>query len=1044
MLRLSKYSGPRSWNGALGGHSVESIAWGVAPNFFSFHFHQSTRFLQYSQTIHDALTEAYPKDAEIEFSPIFCGPAASAKSRRRILHASLSVRMENYKMHRSLSTTLLTLLCFCLLGTLASAQSLKGSLSGRVADTADAVLQGAQVELLPRAGMVTTNGQGEFNITNLDPGTYTVMISYVGFEPFTQEVTITAGQKTQLKALIKIMAKNEEVTVLSERQSAEAEAINRTRAAENILQVLPAEVIMSLPNANIADALGRMPSVTIERDEGEGKYVQIRGTEPRLTNVMIDGITIPSPESGVRQIKLDTIPSDLVESVEINKTLQANLDGDGIGGSVNLRTKTAGEEPILALFGDGGYTPIKDSGRGSSQFGGTLGKRLGVQKKLGVLLGGTYDYNGRGIDDIEPVPTNFGSGYSKYSATPHYDSMDLRDYVYNRTRWGATGSVDYKLREGSGIYLRGLYSNFRNWGQKSILTLNNNTLDSNNNPTSDNTGTPQTGLTWHRPNFAVSNLVVGGKHMFSTSWLVWDASVGRSRSKGGYGSANYAWSGDPNIPCFNDQSQAASISRPGWSTGCYGTGADNVLDRNNYALKSFSLPTLGLSVQLNLQASTSYAKNYHVGTHFGTLEFGGKIRNAHKFDDTYNLKADLSSTGNIPVVAHPEWNSDYKDSSYYDKTYKTGTVTDYSKVRSWALANLPFTGGKAANSFNYDLIERISAGYIMNTIDLTPRVRLVTGVRIEATHVDTLSFDKNANVNALTFRGGGDYLDVLPSAALRIAIDKESSLRLVYGRGLARPNPQDLTKAAGIPDTTGAQPIVSLGNPSEKAEHANNYDVLYERYLRPVGLLQAGYFYKDLSNPITTIQTIPSTGPYKGYKVTQPGNAGSAYVQGVEFGFQQHLSFLPGMLGGLGLSANYSYTTSKASGLAGRTDHPALLRQAPNTWNISPTFDHKRIAIRVGMTYNGPMIFAYQYSDGADPSLGVKGPSGDQYLYSHYQIDVQGSYKLTRSLSVYASGLNLNNEVFGFYNGSPQYVVQREYYKPTYAGGLRYTLNPEK
>ena len=143
---------------------------------------------------------------------------------------------------------------FCAIG--------KGSLSGRVADAAGAVLQGAQVELLPRAGTVTTNSQGEFTITNLAPGTYTVQISYVGFEPFTQEVIISAGKNTQLRALIKVAAKNEEVTVYSGRQSGEAEAINRTRAADNILQVLPAEVITSLPNANIADALGRMPSVT--------------------------------------------------------------------------------------------------------------------------------------------------------------------------------------------------------------------------------------------------------------------------------------------------------------------------------------------------------------------------------------------------------------------------------------------------------------------------------------------------------------------------------------------------------------------------------------------------------------------------------------------------------------------------------------------------------------------------------------------------------------------------------------------------------------
>ena len=912
-----------------------------------------------------------------------------------------------------------------MLGTFASAQSGKGVLSGKVADVADAMLQGAQVEVLPHAGTTTTNGQGEFTITNLAPGTYTVLISYVGFEPYSKEVTIAAGKVTELKAVIKVSAKNEEVTVMSERQSAETEAINRTRAAENILQVLPAEVITSLPTANIADALGRLPSVTIERDEGEGKYVQIRGTEPRLSNVMVDGITIPSPEAGVRQIKLDTIASGLVESVEINKTLQANIDADGIGGSVNLRTKTASDLPTISLDGLGGYTPIKNSGRGVMLGGGTLGQRFGAQKKLGILIGATYDYNGRGIDDIEPSPT---AG----SATPHYDGMDIRDYVYDRTRWGATASMDYKLGEGSGIYLRGIFSTFRNWGHKWVWALNDY-------------ATPGYSQDWRRPNMAIGNLAMGGKHVFSGSWLAWDVAAGRSRSEGGSGSAKYKWVRDPAIAnnCYNTPSTGYN---PGWSAGCFGTGTANSLDRNNYGLSSFTLPMNGKSAQVNLTASASYAKNYHAGTHFGTIEFGGKIRNQHKFDDTWSQSWKLAKGKSaIAVSAHPEWDDSYTDTKYYGGAYKIGTVTDFNKVKGWVLANsgiTPLSGAAVPNGSNFDLIERIPAGYVMNTIDLSPKVRLVTGVRFEATHADTLSFDNNTG--KMSFHAGGDYLDVLPSASLRVALDKESSLRLVYGRGLARPDPQDMSKAVSQIDTSLAHPPVSIGNPNLKAEHANNYDILYERYLKPIGLIQAGWFYKDISDPIVSQLTKPTTGVFAGDYVTQPVNAGSAYVQGLEIAFQQHLSYLPGVLKGLGVSGNYSYTTSQATGVdPNRTDKPALLRQAPNTWNLSPTFDNKHISIRVGMTYNGAMIYAYQWTDGAD-SVGIKGPAGDNYLYSHYQLDVQGSYKITHSLSVYGYGLNLNNEVFGFYNGSPQYVVQREFYKPTYAGGIRYNFNHEK
>lgn len=205
---------------------------------------------------------------------------------------------------------------------------------------------------------VVSDAQGQFFINDLEPGSYTVTITYVGFQSFTKTVSVTAGQAATVDAKMDVESQNLEVLVTAERASAEAEAVNRELVADNIVQVLPAEVIRSLPNANMADALGRLPSVTIERDEGEGKYVQIRGTEPRLANLTIDGINTPSPESGVRQIKLDAIPADIVESVEINKTLQANMDPDGIGGSVNLVTKTAGERPTVNISGMGGYTPI--------------------------------------------------------------------------------------------------------------------------------------------------------------------------------------------------------------------------------------------------------------------------------------------------------------------------------------------------------------------------------------------------------------------------------------------------------------------------------------------------------------------------------------------------------------------------------------------------------------------------------------------------------------------------------------------------------------
>jgi hypothetical protein len=390
--------------------------------------------------------------------------------------------------------------CFAAQGV---AQGGKGTIKGHVTDPSGGVLQGAEVALEPRSLTVASDVQGEFFIRDLEPGSYTLTFSYVGFKPVTKTVDVVAGQAANVEAKLEVESQNQQVFVSAERVSAEAEAVNRERTADNIVQVLPDDVIRSLPNANLADALGRLPSVTLERDEGEGKYVQVRGTEPRLTNTTVDGVNVPSPETGVRQIKFDAIPADIVESVEINKTLQANMDGDGIGGSINLVTKTAGERPTVALSGMSGYTPIL-GGRSLIETTGTVGQRFGPSKRFGLLIGGSYDWNGRGIDDIEPV----SDVATALPGQPRYiDSMDVREYRYYRTRWGLAGSADYKLGDGSNIYARFLYSDFQNYGDRWVYSINDNTQ--NAGLLGGNGGTPSFNTQDRRPDIAISSLLVG-------------------------------------------------------------------------------------------------------------------------------------------------------------------------------------------------------------------------------------------------------------------------------------------------------------------------------------------------------------------------------------------------------------------------------------------------------------------------------------------------------------------------------------------------------
>jgi TonB-dependent receptor len=518
--------------------------------------------------------------------------------------------------------------------------------------------------------------------------------------------------------------------------------------------------------------------------------------------------------------------------------------------------------------------------------------------------------------------------------------------------------------------------------------------------------------------------------------------------------ANFGANNLSSSSCRYDPAATTHLYLPQWSQACF-TEAYNP---SNFTLNDVQF-NHGLSAQLNLQAAGAAAKRYHVGSRVATIELGGKFRNAHKFDNTF--QDTLTPTSTISL-ADPALPSRFSNGDYYSGDYKLGPNPTFQDIFA-LLSSKGFSKNSTAggNHNNYDLIEKVSAGYVMNTLDLTNRVRLVAGVRFEGTNLDTSTFLTatvcNGTVDPTTgtctgttsttsgfVPSNGSYVKILPSGSLRFALNNDTNLRLIYSRGLSRPNPQDIAQA-GTVDTSAFPYAVTLGNPNLKAETADNVDVLVEHYINPFGIISAGYFYKNLADPIVSTQFTTATGTFfgtncanspKGCSVNQTINAGSAWLNGFEAAYLQHLSFLPGALRGLGISANYGYTASRASGLPGRSDHPRLVRNAPHSWNVSPTYDRGRVSVRVGLSYNAANINQY--------IGGTPGPLGDDYFFAHLQVDAQGSIRMAHGLQFVMYGLNVTNEVFGFYFGSPQYFHQREYYQPTIAAGLRWSPTHEK
>ena len=943
--------------------------------------------------------------------------------------------------------------------TVALAQIDRGTIVGTVKDSTNALLPGARVEVKENGHAVVSDAQGRFLIPNLPAGNYTLNISYVGFSPSSSTVSVAPGQIAHADVILKIGEQSETVTVSGERARGEVEAINIQRTADNIVQVLPSKVITSLPNTNVADAVGRLPSVSLERDEGEGKYVQIRGTEPRLSNLTINGVNVPSPEGGVRNIKMDVIPSGIVDRIEVNKTLSANQDGDAIGGSVNLVTKTPAERPTLDVEGQGGYTHII-GGRWLDAFNGTFGQRFGNHKEWGFLLGGSYDWNGRGINDLEPLPgvTQFnGANYAFFS------TADLRTYKYYRSRYGIAPELDYVIKPGSSVYFKGLYSDFHDFGETWVYTPNvGNTVKSVTASvfTFDNAadcaavaatnpncvpGSMQYRHYVRRPDQQIYSFLTGGRHDLGSSYIIYEFSVSRAHNHGGQDFATTHFAG-PNVDLGLNVSNPLEPQFP-------------VLDRTNiynpstYFVSDYSLPRYASS-QLNFQGNATYGRRYSVSDHYGTFEMGIKIRNAHKVqnetDRIYN------ATGNFPLS---QLLGSFGNPSYYDGAYKIGPLSSYGKINQlFVNTGTGFALDQNASILNsvpadFDANERIYAGYLMNTIGFG-KFSLQTGVRFEATADDYSANQVNLNngqyQSTTPVPGHSNYTDVLPSVQLQYRVEKNTNLRATFGMGIARPNFSDIVPAKTI-DPNTPPPSIAAGNPALRPTKGYNYDVLAEHYFQPLGILQAGFFYKTLSNPIyPTTTPVPFEG--RTFYQSESINGPNAHIAGFETAWEQRLSFLPGLLKGFGVAANYSYTTSRvtfpASFNGGRTDHAPLQRQAPNNYNIGVTYDKGRFSGRFAMSHNDASIASYFWAQpgGVNPSdriLGLRGPNGDQYFYAHTQFDVQASYRVHKGLSVVGYGLNLSNEVFGFYQGSPQYPIQREFYHPTFSLGLRWTSAPE-
>lgn len=934
--------------------------------------------------------------------------------------------------------------------TLPATVAAQGSIRGSVTATDGRPAPGASVHITGTTLGAVVDSSGTYRVNRVPQGRYLVRITKLGFAPDSTLVTVSNGTAAEYNVRLRASAQVLGNVVVTAQRLGEtqASALERRADAPNVVSVLAGDVIRALPNANAAEAAGRMPGVSTERDEGEGKFIQVRGTEPRLTNVTIDGAHVPGSERGSRVAKLDDVPSDVLSAIEVSKTLTADMDADAIGGSVNLVTKTPEGTPKGYVSGQ--YGAISLLNKNQYQGGFAYGGRFGADQRLGLLLGGSADRNNRTSNDLEPAWSVDKNG----RAFPIEWSQ--RDYVYRRNRYGLGGDIDYRFADGSALSLKGLYSRFEDFGTTYENDISTAQTGSTFGTSGDSagagsvgfgTGAEVTRMAFNRtPVEQLFGGTLSGRTVLHgiTAKLTVNASGTTSRLYG-YQFSPFIYDG----PGGQGLTVAYNASNTQVPTYAYvnGSMATAAATPSNFFLTHYftiDRETTGR----DLGTALDFTMPWHTAatSWSSMLNFGGKIRDERK--DYASTGGFWFNTSDTPLSLSAVLGS-FSDPHYYSNAgsgFSIGPVPNEPVARRYVNAHGSMFGNGTDTVRNILASlkgsERIYAAYVSNTVNAGP-LEMYLGLRMETTRASYTGHavtkdTAGAATGIAAVPGSQSYTDFFPSAQLKYSFAPRSDARFAVTRGIARPDYASL--APSLQGTLGGSQSnpanLTVGNPNLRPQHAWNYDLLVEHFFQSVGVISGGVFYKSLTDFIFN-QTFTYAGPvtsFTGQLGTRPENGGAGHLMGFEGEWTQRLVFLPGSLAGLGLDANFTHVDSRVLVDPTTGRYAQLQRQAPNLANVAATYDYGPISSRIGWAYQGANI--QSYGDGSAT------PSGDTYFYAHSQIDASIIYNFTQRVQVQLQGLNLNNAVFGFFSGTPQhdYAIQREYYGRTIYLGAKYNL----
>lgn len=906
----------------------------------------------------------------------------------------------------------------------------QGTIRGRIIDASKQTLPGASIYIENLRTGVTSDVNGYYTFSNLNPGTYTIKISYVGYSPVEMKITIPAGKTLEKDVVLNEGLELQEVVVGGAFQG-QRRAINSQKNSLGITNVVSADQVGKFPDSNIGDALKRISGINVQYDQGEARFGQVRGTSADLSSVTINGNRIPSAEGDTRNVQLDLIPADMIQTIEVNKVVTPDMDGDAIGGSINLVTKNSPYKRTITATAGSGYNWISE--KAQLNLGFTYGDRF-FNDKLGIMLSASYQNAPSGSDDVEFVWDTDSKG------TICLTDYQIRQYYVTRERQSYSAAFDWDINANHKLFFKGIFNNRNDWENRYRLTLKDLNKDVNKKKegaVADNKASVRLQTKAGSPNNRNARLerqrtmdfTLGGEHLFGKLSMDWNASYARASEE----RPNERYLGYE-LKKQNFDIDLSDIRRPYASAQA---GSTLILN-NNFSLQELTEQQEDI-VEKDLKFSMNFKLPLVKGFYSNQLRFGAKVVDKSKdkdleFYDYEPVDEKAFNSNSFSNTSEQNRNGympgeKYKAGTFISKEYVGGLDLNNSNLFN-KTENLEELAGE------YKARETVTAGYLRFDQNFGKKLSAMVGLRLENTHLKyngrklTLNDDGDPESLTVTPDVKDSYLNILPSVLLKYNVNEDFKIRGSFTETLSRPKYSALIPNVNINNKDSE---LTLGNPELKPTTSFNFDLSADYYFKSVGLVSIGIYYKDINDFIVT-QTVRGY-EYEGNsydKFMQPRNAGDANLLGVEVGYQRDFGFIAPTLKCVGFYGTYTYTHSKVNNFnfTGRENEKDLkLPGSPeHTANASLYFEKGGLNVR--LSYN----FASDFIDEMGESAFY-----DRYYDKVNYMDVNASYTFGKKLrtTFYAEANNLLNQPLRYYQGISERTMQSEHYGVKVNAGVK-------